>query len=279
MFMEHIEGTFTQTGIGKLYYQGWLPDGEVRAVVVVFHGLAEHGGRYINVVSQLVPQGFAVYALDLIGHGKSSGDRLYVNCFEHLTDPLKTFLDMVKTWQPGKKVFMLAHSMGGLVGAYFLLDHQDELDGAAISGALTKVPDNITPITMFMAKALAKLAPKVRLAGVDSSGISRDPDEVAAYVNDPLVYGGNTTARMGAEMIRAMERVKAEMDQITLPVLILHGGSDYLSDPEASQLLYDGVGSEDKSLKTYEGYYHEIYNDIGKEVPLADLLAWLEAHS
>lgn len=276
--MKHIENTFKQNGIGELYYQGWLPEGEVRAAVVVFHGLAEHGGRYINVVNQLVPQGFAVYALDLIGHGKSGGERLYVNCFENLTEPLKTFLDMVKTWQPDKKVFMLAHSMGGLVGAFFLLDHQHELDGAVLSGALTKVPDNITPMTMFMAKALSRLAPKVRLAGVDSSGISRDPQEVAAYVNDPLVFTGNTTARMGAEMIRAMERVNAEMGQIKLPVLILHGGSDYLSDPDASQTLYEGVGSEDKTLKIYEGYYHEIYNDIGKEVPLADVQVWLEAH-
>lgn len=276
--MKHIEDTFTQAGIGELYYQGWLPEGEVRAVGVVFHGLAEHGGRYTNVVNQLVPQGFAVYALDLIGHGKSSGERLFVNRFEDLTEPLKSFLDMVKSWQPDKKVFMLAHSMGGLVGTFFLLDHQDELDGAVISGALTKVPDNITPVTMFMAKALSKLAPKVRLAGVDSSGISRDPQEVVAYVNDPLVFTGNTTARMGSEMIRAMERVKAEMGRIKLPVLLLHGGSDYLSDPDASQTLYEGVGSEDKTLKIYEGYYHEIYNDIGKEVPLADVQAWLEAH-
>ena len=276
--MKHIENTFKQTGVGELYYQGWLPEGDVRAIVVVFHGLAEHGGRYTNVVNQLVPQGFAVYALDLIGHGKSSGERLFVYRFEDLTEPLKSFLDMVKSWQPDKKVFMLAHSMGGLVGTFFLLDHQDELDGAVISGALTKVPDNITPVTMFMAKALSKLAPKVRLAGVDSSGISRDPQEVVAYVNDPLVFTGNTTARMGSEMIRAMERVKAEMGRIKLPVLLLHGGSDYLSDPDASQTLYEGVGSEDKTLKIYEGYYHEIYNDIGKEVPLADVQAWLEAH-
>lgn len=277
--MKHIENTFKQNGIGELYYQGWLPEGEVRAVVMVFHGLAEHGGRYVNVVNQLVPQGFAVYALDLIGHGKSSGERLYLNRFEDLTEPLETFLNMVKSWQRGKKVFMLAHSMGGLVGTFFLLDHQDELDGAVISGALTKVPDNITPMTMFMAKALSKLAPKVRLAGVDSSGISRDPQEVAAYVNDPLVFTGNTTARMGAEMIRAMERVQAEMGRIKLPVLLLHGGSDFLSDPVASQELYKGVGSDDKTLKIYEDYYHEIYNDIDKEVPLADVQTWLEARS
>ena len=276
--MKHTENKFTIEGLGELYYQGWLPDGDVKAVLFIAHGLAEHGGRYINLVNQVVPLGFAVYAMDQYGHGRSDGERVYINRFEDYIHPLKTFLDMVAKWHPGKKVFLMGHSMGGLIAAVYLLDHQEDFAGAIISAPLTKIPSNINAFSRIVVQILANVIPKARLVGVDSSGISRDPDEVARYVNDPLVYTGNSTTKLGAETLRAMEKVTAGRAKISLPILIVQGGADPLVDLSGAQELYDAISSEDKTLKYYDGYYHEMINDIGKEVVLEDLCQWLEAH-
>jgi len=276
--MKHTENKFTIEGLGELYYQGWLPDGDVKAVLFIAHGLAEHGGRYINLVNQVVPLGFAVYAMDQYGHGRSDGVRVYINRFEDYIHPLKTFLDMVAEWHPGKKVFLMGHSMGGLIAAVYLLDHQEDFAGAIISAPLTKIPSNINAFSRIVVQILANVIPKARLVGVDSSGISRDPDEVARYVNDPLVYTGNSTTKLGAETLRAMEKVTAGRAKISLPILIVQGGADPLVDLSGAQELYDAISSEDKTLKYYDGYYHEMINDIGKEVVLEDLCQWLEAH-
>jgi alpha-beta hydrolase superfamily lysophospholipase len=276
--MEHIEGTFKANGIGKLFYQGWLPEGEVRAVVMVVHGLGDHSGRYLNVVNQLVPAGYAVYGIDHIGHGRSDGTRLYLNRFEDFTVPLNTYREMIRQWHPGKKIFLFGHSMGGLIAAFHLIDVQDQFTAAVISAPLVQVPDNITPLTRFVATALSLLLPKVQLAGVDPAGISRDPAVVEAYVEDPLVCHGKTTARLGNEMLKAMQRVAAERGSIRLPVLVFHGGDDPLVPIDGTRKFAAAMGSADKTYREYPDRYHETFNDLGKEEVLADLQAWLDAH-
>lgn len=276
--MEHIEGTFTVDGIGNLYYQGWLPAGEAKAVVMVSHGLGEHSGRYLNVVNQLVPAGYAVYAIDHIGHGRSDGVRMYLNRFEDFTRPLNVYREMVPQWQPNKKMFLFGHSMGGLIAAYHLLDAQDEYAAAVLSAPLVKVPDNVTPMTLFMAKLLSQLLPKLGLQDVDPNGVSRDPAVVKAYIEDPLVHNGKTTARLGAEMLRAMQRVTAERGTIRLPVLVIQGEADPLVDAHGSREFAEALGSVDKTYREYPDRYHESFNDLGKEVILSDLQAWLDVH-
>jgi alpha-beta hydrolase superfamily lysophospholipase len=276
--MEHIEGSFNHEGVGNLYYQGWLPEGEPRAVLLILHGLAEHGGRYLNVVNQLVPAGFAVYAIDHYGHGRSEGPRTFVPCFEYFTEPLKTFLDRVKELQPGKKVFLFGHSMGGLIAAKFLLSYQDELGGAVISAPLVKIPEVVTASTIFLARTVSAIAPKLRLQGVPAEGVSRDPAVVEAYDNDPLNYRGKTTARLSSELLNNLKEIQGKEPWITLPVQVLQGGNDILIDPKGAEDFYHALGSEDKEHHEYDGYYHEIFNDLGKEIPLGDMQAWLEAH-
>ena len=168
--------------------------------------------------------------------------------------------------------------MGGLIAAYFLLDHQDQFDGAVLSGPAAKIPDNISSTTLFLSRTLSTFAPKAGILGLDANLVSRDKDVVDAYVNDPLVYTGKTTARLAAEMLAVMTRVLAERGEIKLPLILMHGSEDGLADPAGSQEMYDAVASEDKTLKFYEGYYHEIFNDTGKEVVLEDLYQWMEAH-
>ena len=201
-------------------FQSWLPESEPKAVLLIVHGLAEHSGRYINIVNHFVPLGYAVYGMDHLGHGKSDGTRVYVKRFEDYTNMLKIYFDRIRRWQPGKPIFLVGHSMGGLISAVFLLDHQAELTGAVLSGAAVKVSDNITPAILVVGKILSALMPRFGLIGLDAKGVCRDPAVVQAYVSDPLVFKGKTTARLAAEMRKAMQYVSAAATKITLPIMI-----------------------------------------------------------
>jgi alpha-beta hydrolase superfamily lysophospholipase len=276
--MKQVEAFFTGSSGTQIYYQSWLPEGDSKAVVIISHGLAEHSGRYLNVVNQLVPSGFSVYALDHYGHGKSDGPRVFVPLFEEFTNTLKMFYDLVRAQNSDKKTFLLGHSVGSLICANYLLDHQEGLTGAVLSGPATKVPSNITSITVFLSKTLSAILPMFGVTALDANSVSRDKAVVDAYVNDPLVYTGKITSRMGAELLRGMQQLREHMAAIKLPIYIIHGSEDRMADPESAQELYDGISSEDKTIKYYEGFYHEVFNDFGKEQVLADLQAWFEAH-
>ncbi|MGB7574585.1 MAG: lysophospholipase [Thermodesulfobacteriota bacterium] len=276
--MRHQEGTFKGIRNASIYYQCWLPEGESTAVLLIVHGLAEHSGRYMNVVNHFVPLGYAVYGVDHVGHGKSSGTRVYVERFEDYTDTLKIYFDMVRHWQPEKPVFLVGHSMGGLIGAVYLLDYQAELTGAVLSGPAVKVHDTVSSAFIFVGKLISVLMPKLGLIGLEAEGVSRDPAVVQAYVNDPLVCRGKVTARLSAELVKAIRRLAAEATKITLPILILQGSADRLVDPKGAQMLYDAVNSVDKTIKIYDGLYHEVYNEPEHGQVLGDVKAWLETH-
>ncbi|MBN1580103.1 MAG: lysophospholipase [Anaerolineae bacterium] len=276
--MEHQAGSFRGIRNHNIYYQSWLPQGDPRAVVLIVHGLGEHSGRYMNVVNQLVPRGYALYALDHIGHGKSDGTRMVVNRFDDYTDTLALYLDMVRGWQPGKPVVLLGHSMGGLIATAYLLDHQDAFVCAVISAPSVKLPADISPLTLALARILSIFMPKIGLAAVDPALVSRDPAVVQDYIDDPLVYKGKNTARLSAELISAIHRVENEAASITLPVLIVQGSEDKLVDPAGAQMLYDRISSQDKTLNMYEGLFHEVCNEPECAIVLSDIEQWLDAH-
>jgi alpha-beta hydrolase superfamily lysophospholipase len=275
--MRHQEGFFTGIRDADIYYQCWLPEDEPRAVLLIVHGLAEHSGRYMNVVDHFVPLGYAVYGIDHLGHGKSDGTRVYIKEFNDYIDTLSVYVDMVHKWQPGKPLFLLGHSMGALIGALFLLDHQDELVGAILSGPSVKVPSNTSPITINVVKLLSTLLPRVGLLQLEAEGVSRDPAVVHAYVSDPLVYTGKTTARLTHEILKAMQCITTEVSKITLPVLIVQGSADRLVDPYGARMLYGAISSVDKTVKIYDGLYHEVFNEPEHDQVLGDVEAWLES--
>jgi acylglycerol lipase len=276
--MKHIEGIFNNALKACIYYQGWLPEEEVKAVLFIVHGLGEHSGRYMNVVNHFVPLGYAVYGLDHLGHGKSEGGREEVQRFEDYTDPLTPYYNMVKGWQVGKPIFILGHSLGGLITTYYLLDNQEKFKGAIISAPAIKISESISSMTMTMGKILSVLAPKAGLLALDASMISRDPEVVKTYVNDPLVFHGKTPARLASEGLKAMLRVKAEVSKISLPFIAVQGSQDKLVDPGGAQMLYDGAGSKDKTIKIYEGFYHEVFNEPERATVLKDVETWLAEH-
>ena len=276
--MKHQEGYLKGVRDTDIYYQYWLPEDEPEAILLVVHGLAEHSGRYMNVVNFLVPSGYAVYGIDHIGHGKSDGKKGYVQRFEDYTTTLKKYFDMVREWQPEKPIFLVGHSMGGLISAAYLLKYQDELTGAVLSGPGIKVPDTISQATIFAGNILSFIMPKAGLVQLDAEGVSRDPAVVDAYAGDPLVYTGKITARLGAELLKAMKRVTEQAPKIRLPIMIVQGSDDKLVDPSGAQLLYDLVSSKDKTIKIYNGFYHEVFNEPEHELVLNDVKIWIETH-
>jgi acylglycerol lipase len=275
--MQYNQGYFKGVRQVNIYYQAWLPEGEVKAVLLVVHGLGEHCGRYMNIVNHFVPLGYAVYGLDHIGHGKSEGKREMVARFEDFSDTLTIYYNMVKGWQPGQPIFLLGHSLGGLIATCYLLDHQADFKGAVISAPAIKIGESITSTTITLGKLLSKLAPGMGLLALDASQICRDPQVVSAYVNDPLVFHAKTPARLAAEMLKGMVRVDAQVAKITLPFIVVQGSEDKLVDPGGAQLLYDRASSKDKTIKIYPGFFHEVFNEPERAQVLGDVQAWLAA--
>jgi acylglycerol lipase len=274
--MKHTDGYFNGIEHTRIFFQSWSPLHDPKANLLVVHGLAEHSGRYSNLVNHFVPLGYAVHGIDHIGHGKSSGHRAYVQRFRNYSATLKIFFDMIRGWQSDTPIFLVGHSMGGLMSALYLLDHQNELSGAVLSGPGIKVPDGISIALIFLGKILSLLAPKTGILQLDAGNISRDSAVVEAYLSDPLVYKGKISARLSAELLKTMQHVTENASKIILPILILQGGADKLVDPAGAQLLYDTVGSTDKTMHIYDGLYHEVLNEPEHERVLRDVETWLQ---
>jgi len=273
--MEHEEGRFRGHKNLNLYYQCWLPATGPEAILLVVHGAAEHSGRYTNLVNYFVPKGYAVCGLDHRGHGKSEGLRGYVERFSDYLNDLKTFFDIVRNEHVDTKIFLIGHSMGGTIATAFTVHYQHELAGLLLSGAGVKVGSSLSPALIVAVRMLSLLLPKMGITALDASAISQDKAVVDAYVSDPLVYRGKIRVRFGAEMIKTMQKLPDQIPKINLPILIMHGTADRLCDPEGSQMLYERVSSADKTLKLYQGFYHEIFNEPGHKQVLADMEAWL----
>lgn len=264
------ETTLSSRG-ATLYAQWWLPDGEPRAVVAIVHGYAEHSGRYTQTAADLVAKGYAVEALDLRGHGRSTGERVYLESYADYLDDVDAFLDRVRMQHPGRKLFLLGHSMGGGVVTSYVIDRKPALDGVILSGAAMLARREDAP-------AGAPPAPP-RSGPLPADTISRDPAVVAAYENDPLVYRGVPPDRTGAAWANAYRAVQEGMASIAYPLLILHGTDDKLVPYRGSVQLNEVACSRDKTLKLYDGLYHEVLNEPERDQVVADIVAWLDARS
>lgn len=269
------EDQFKGLGNLNLYYQCWLPPDKPKAILLVVHGLAEHSGRYSNLVNYFVPKGYAVYGFDQRGHGKSDGLKGYVERFSYFVNDLNTFLGIVRGRHHDAKIFIIGHSIGGTIATVHAIHHQNEFDGLILSGATLKVGAGVPAGLIIAARVLSLLLPKVGLYVIDATAISRDKGVVCAYVSDPFVYRGKIRARLGIELIKAMETLQRQMSKICLPILVMHGTADRLSDSEGSKILYERANSRDKTLKLYKGFYHEIFNEPECQQVFADVEAWL----
>ena len=269
------EETFDGTGGLKIFLRSWRPSGKPRALLVICHGVNSHGGQYLWAAEQFVKSGYAVYALDLRGRGKSEGERFYVEDVAEYVSDVAGVVRIAKLRDASLPVFLLGHSAGGVVSSVYALENQVELAGFICESFAFQVP--APGFALAAIKGLSHLAPRLPVLKLKNEDFSRDPKAVEALNNDPLTAHEVQPAITVAALVRADERLREEFPRITLPVLIMHGTEDKATICHGSEFFHKTVGSKDKTLKLYEGHYHDLLNDIGKEGALADITAWIDA--
>jgi len=270
------EGSFEGVGGVTIFTREWQPAGKPHGVVVISHGLNAHSGLYEWAAQQFTSNGLAVYALDHRGRGRSEGERFFVEKFSDWTEDLATFIDIVKSREPGLPVFLLGHSAGGVIASGYTLAHQDEIAGLIVEDIAYQIP--APDIALAILKGVSKVAPHAHVLKLKNEDFSRDPAVVAALNADPLIAGEKQPSETVAELVRADELLKKNFQKITLPLLILHGTADKVTKPHGSQEFYEKTGASDKTLKLYEGHFHDLLADIGKQQVMADIQAWIDAH-
>ena len=261
-------------GMG-IFVRSWHPGAGARAVVVICHGVNSHSGYYTWTAERLVAAGLAVYALDLQGRGQSDGERFYLDKISDYVHDVHAVVSLAKSRDVGLPVFLLGHSAGGVVSCVYTLEHQADLAGLICESFAFQVaaPD----FALAVVKGLSHLAPHAHVLRLKNEEFSRDPAVVQAMNADPLIANEVQPTRTVAELVRADERLEREFPLMTLPVLIMHGTADKVTNPKGSQFFYDTAGSQDKTLKLYEGHVHDLLNDVGREQVIEDVRQWIGA--
>lgn len=272
--MEHLEGSRTLARGGSGHWQAWLPDTDTSAVVVIVHGLGEHSGRYDHVGQRLTTAGFACYAADHIGHGRSDGRRADIDRMDRVVDDLAEFVGFAMAHTPGTPVFLLGHSLGGLIALQYATGEPVELAGVVLSGAAV-APGVGSPLLRSAARLLSAVTPNLGVLRLPPEYLSRDPDVVASYRADPLVHLDKIPARTGAEILAATQALPDRLARLQIPILILHGGEDRMTTPEGSRMVHQRVPAQDRTLRIYDGLYHEIFNEPEQDEVLDDVIGWL----
>lgn len=244
----------------------WDPVGEPKATVVICHGYAEHSGRYEAVAARLAQRGLAVWAIDLRGHGASGGERASVIDVAHLVDDVLVAVERARAAHPALPVFVLGHSMGGLVSTALAIEHQDRLRGLVLSGAAVSDPAGVEP--------LLELDPLPEVV-LSSEMLSRDPEVGRAYDEDPLNYRGPFLRETLRALTSGARHVRERFATLRLPLLVLHGGDDQIVPAAASQDLFDGASSPDKELGIYPELRHEILNEPEGPAITDRIAAWI----
>jgi alpha-beta hydrolase superfamily lysophospholipase len=275
--MRHSEATFLGYRGVELYTQCWLPRGRPRGALVIVHGFGEHSGRYSRVVEALVPRGYSVYAFDQRGNGRSPGQRGWVQEWKEYREDLRLFVGRVSGEIAGLPLFLLGSSIGGLLVLEYGIHHPGGLSGVIASGP-TLAPVGISPFLLWLGRVLSRVLPRFSLdARLDATAISRDPEVVAAYRNDPLVHNLGTP-RLSTELTATMEWVHAHAGEFNLPLFVLFGQADRIAPPYRTRDFFEHVSSRDKEIHEYAGGYHEPHNDIHSGRVLEEIEGWLSRH-
>ncbi len=318
----HPQGTFLGAHDLQLFYQSWYPpsanrvssleategagqvsnqengtpsiesksavtaslETNVKGILAIVHGLGEHSGRYCRIVKGLTAAGYAVFGYDNQGHGKSEGQRGHINRWQDYRDNTQAFLSLIRQQEPDAPLFLMGHSLGGLIVLDYVLRSADSaaFNALNIQGLIVSAPP-FQPATgtasrrrKVLARLLSGLLPRLSLSmDLSKGGLSRDPSVSDQAAEDPLTHS-SVTLRWGSEILSTLDWVKANIDRLDLPLLLTHGEADPIISPSGSEKIFQQVNSQDKTLKIYPGSYHEPHNDLDADTVVSDLLRWLE---
>ena len=269
------EESFKSLGGLTIHMRSWQPKGKPSAVMAICHGVNSHSGQYVWAAEAFAAKGHAVYALDLRGRGVSEGERFYVENIDEYVADVSGMIAIAKDRHPGLPVYLLGHSAGGVVACSYALDHQENIDGLICESFAFQVP--APGFVLAAVKGLSHVAPRLGVLTLHMKDFTRDPVALKKLEDDPLTMGEVQPAMTVAALARADERLHDSFEKITLPVLILHGTADKATVCKGSEYFHEHAGSRDKTLKIYDGHFHDLLNDIGKESVMEDIVGWVQA--
>ncbi|MBI3241556.1 MAG: lysophospholipase [Chloroflexi bacterium] len=266
----------TKDGI-NLFTQSWKAT-DPKAIVVLTHGFGEHSSRYPHVGKALSQAGYSLYTYDLRGHGQSGGPRGHTPAYESLLDDLEAVIADAKSDQPGKKVFVYGHSMGGNITLNYALRRPSGLSGVITTGAWLKLAFDPPALQLALGRLMANLIPTfAQQSNLDVNALSHDPAISKAYAEDKLVHS-TITARLFVEIVGAGEYALAHAAELTLPVLLMHGGGDLIISPGGTRQFHERATVADKTIRMYDGLFHEIHNELEQATVFKDMIEWLNRH-
>jgi alpha-beta hydrolase superfamily lysophospholipase len=275
-FLQACFGNISREGTVEIFHRGWLVS-DPRAVLVIVHGLSEHSGRYSNIISALEGSGISIYSFDLRGFGQSGGKRGHVDSFLDYIYDLKLFVNFVKENNRNLPLFMLGHSLGGVIACRYALDYAEDLRGLILSSAGLRLLVEIPGWKKRLANLLSSWMPAFSLPnGLNPRALTHDMDAVDAYENDPLVHD-RVSIRFWMEFNRAASECLNRSYEIRTPMLLIHGKSDPIIDYIGSEIVYERSASRDKELRLFDGLYHETMNELpaGRQKVLSLIVSWL----
>lgn len=280
--VEHKKGHFPGAGGLELYYQSWQPvkvekkvGGVKPAALIFIHGMAEHSDRYRSPIQYFNRRGYAVYAMDLRGHGNSGGRRSYAESMSELLEDIRLFMQFVKKHERGKKIFLVGHSFGGQLVLNFGAKHPEGLAGILVSSPNVSLRVRIPLIKRLAAPVLSRIAPKLALGNeLDPSFISRDKAVVEDYRNDKRIQR-KITARLADIVLENHLNIMDLAKSFHVPAYLMHAGDDAICSPEGTRRFYENIPIRDKKFKVYEGFYHELFNEIGRDQVFRDMELWI----
>jgi alpha-beta hydrolase superfamily lysophospholipase len=257
----------------KLHTKNWLI-AEPKANLLLVHGLGEHSARYEHVAKALNKIGISVYSFDLRGHGLSEGARTFIKDIKEYRQDLETIIPVMASELP---LYILGHSMGGLIVSDFLLqENKNNVKGVILTGPALEVGEEISAFKQLLIRVLNWISPQLKTVKLDPKSISRDSAEVEKYIADPLISKEAGRAGMGVALLNAIADVKTKFNQFDYPMLLMHGGEDVITNPEGSKSLMTQSPSKDKTLKIWDEAYHEIFNETNKEEVIDFMINWLK---
>ncbi|MEM8805789.1 MAG: lysophospholipase [Cyanobacteria bacterium P01_G01_bin.38] len=274
----HLEGSFKGAHDLELYYQAWYPSRPAKAAIALVHGLGEHCDRYDMMAMALADAGYALFGFDNQGHGRSDGQRGHIEQWQDYRDNVCAFLETIRGHEPTLPIFILGHSLGGLIVLDYVLHQPSNLVGVVVSGPPIRPVGVAKPYLVALVRLFSDWFPRLSLSvDMGKAALSRDPEVVRQTQADPLIHSV-ATLRWGAEAMKAIAHVRKQISTLKLPILLIHGDADSINDVSGSQELYEGVAIADKTLKIYPGNYHEPHNDLDRDQVMRDLITWLDTH-
>lgn len=261
----------------KLFAKSWLPDSDIKGVITWVHGMGEHIERYEHVAKVFTDAGYAIVGYDHRGHGKSDGGRGHIPSYDQFLDDVTLALNKTNELVPNVPKFIYGHSMGGGLVANYLIQRQPKVNAAILSAPYFRLTNPQPPLKLALGRMTQNLVPKLTLpTGLNPNHISRDPQEVAKYIQDPLVHD-KVSAKMGIAIVDAGEKAIAQAGKVKVETLIVHGTGDQLTDSNGSVAFAKNAGPE-VHIKLMDGLYHELHNEPEKEEVFKTYLDWLDSH-